>query len=96
MKSFCAIVLVALILLACTSALADVELSYNPALTNQSLLNPIQQTEYVNWKLYQPTSSEIVGADMTNDSHFQDRRFWIHGCEDNGEIYGMYAHNLCT
>lgn len=76
MKTIRAIVLCALLLLFSMSAFADVDLSNNPVLTDQALLKPIRQTEYVNWKLYQPTSSEIVGADMTNDGHFQDRHFF--------------------
>lgn len=57
-------------------ALADVELSQNPLLTDQSLLNPIKQTEFADWELYQPTSSEIAGEDMTKDTGFQYRRFF--------------------
>ena len=86
-KGFYAFALCFLILLSYVPVLADVELSYNPILTDQSLLNPIQQTEYANWKPYQPISSEIAGEDMTKDSHFQDRRFFpVVAVKDNRAI----------
>lgn len=84
MKSFTAIVLCALLLLTCATTLADAALSQNPTLTNPALLRPIQQTEYAGWTLYQPTSSEIVGEDMTTDSGFAHRRFFpVVAVQDN-------------
>lgn len=76
MKKHIAAILGILLLLACPAALADVDLAHNPGLTEQALLAPILQTEYAGWQLYQPTSSEIVGEDMTKDTGFPHRRFF--------------------
>lgn len=76
MKYAGAIVLFTLVLLPCTLALAEVDLSTHTMLTNQTLLGPVQQTEYANWKLYQPKSDETPDIDMTQDAHFQDRPFF--------------------
>lgn len=76
MKRTCAIILGILLMLSCVPALADVALPENPQLTDPALLAPIGQTAYAGWTLYQPTSSEIVGEDMTKDSAFAVRRFF--------------------
>lgn len=108
MKKMIMALLCALLLIACVPALADVNLSQNQTLTDQALLGPIQQTEYANWDLYQPTSSEIVGQDMTRDQHFHDRQFFpvvavkesravlilLHRSNGNWAIYGINSTAL--
>jgi hypothetical protein len=76
MKRLSMALLFILALILVSTAYADNTLDQHLMLSNEALVNPIKQSNFNNWTLYQPQAFETDGLDMTQDSNFDDRKFF--------------------